>query len=383
MNQSIKPGEGIDILKLNTNLHTILSQFKRDNLSLFYSSKDYLNTPIKVDIKNLGISLMFQNDKLSLIEIHSLNSGFHYMYNNIDLSSLSTGVTLKLIYNKVFGPTYPGKFIGDYYMLSYPGICFKFHIGKLKGPKFEENLSYLLNLNHDIACEEILIFPHNSFDEFLSLLKQGNSMVQQGFKLKANIWLGLIELSLDDKRFTIKIGETSQQEVLNFLGPPDDTFNKLDSRLLIHNKLLKRMNVDHSSNRILKFHNYFKYGLDLLYDLTGNGVLNKVILYNGNVIELSNFSHWNKCNYEIYMGRGTNPFDERHRVDSSAGYFSDIRLEDKGTPVLLNRGESELINMDVIPINELNDWGQSKLYCFDHCIWEVLANDVVSCVTLY
>ncbi|EGV64061.1 hypothetical protein PSN45_003846 [Yamadazyma tenuis] len=408
MTQTIKPGEGLNALKINDGLYSVLDRFKHEQLNLMYSSKDYLNTPIRLQIKNWGMTLLFQKDKLTLIEIQSFSCGINYSYNNINLNSLGSGITLKVIYNKVFGPTYPGKFINNYYILSYPGVSFKFDLSAIQSNKgFDPSLAYLLNSDKDVVCGEIFIFNSNSFDEFLHSMKTGSAAAtpasselssitevsqtcDPSFKVSANIKLGVIRLSFRNKEFLVTIGKTTQQEVLNFLGPPDDYFNKFDSRLLIHSNFFKRISTSHTSNKILKFHNYFKFGVDFLYDLNGNGVLSKVILHNGNIVESSSFSHWNKCNYEIYLGNDssdTNPFDSYDMRIGCSHYFDQIPADffagGSKTPILLNRSESELINLDVIPINESNDWGQSKLYCFDHCIWEVLSNDCVSCVTIY
>lgn len=82
----------------------------------------------------------------------------------------------------------------------------------------------------------------------------------------------------------------------------------------------------------------------------------------------------------------------------------------KTEPVLLNRNESEITrdeDLEIVhvaangkldlsgqglstesigskPSNEFKTWGQSKLYGFDRCIWEVIeSNNCISNVTIY
>lgn len=485
--QQIKPGEGLNDIKLNDSLYLVVNQLKHEEINLVYSKRDYLRTPITLMIKPLGINLVFNNDKLKLIEISKFHlppaqqpqpstssseqlipgdvepfvesTGFSYHYNNINLSNLTNGITLKMIYNKIFGPTYPGKLINNYYLLNYPGIAFKFDISSLHknhsddgnddSKSREVNLEQLLNSQQEFLCQEIFIFNENSFDDFLLSLRHKNdthsitssntnsthsiissntnstnsSTSQTDFKLKVNVKFGIIQLEINGTTHLITIGETTQQEILNILGPPNDCFNKFDSRLLIHNKFFKHLKLSSntSCNSFLKFNNYFNLGIDFLYDLNNNGKLVKIIMYNGDLIELNHFGHWNKCHYEIYLGINStrnNLFNDDDYKMNSNYYFNEIPSQffdqttetastraatsagksgstsklvkpkikingETNNPIILNRAESELINLDVIPINETNNWGQSKLYCYDYCIWEVLNNNCISCVTIY
>lgn len=374
-----------------------------------------------------------------------------------------TLLNLKQIYNQTFGPTYPGKLSknSDYYTLSYPGISFKFKINlnelisKLIGLGTNVNanniLSKLLNWdkNSDIACESLSIFLGSSWENFYETLqrslldnkrttKPGNKASSCAIhisKLLVNLKLGIIKLIFEatsdknqPKEHVIKIGETTQQEILNILGSPDDYFNKFDSRLLIHNHLSKSFKIDLHDNSIYKFHNYFRFGLDFLYDLNSSkskstGVLKKLIIHNGGIIESLDFMKWNKCNWQLISGQNSDiahPFelqDDDISIDSSM-YFNDIppeffnKIEGNTNlrPVLLNRNETEFIDndLDIINPDEVSEnnntilekhpsrdsvtgdtsktktWGQSKLYGCHRCIWEVVeSNGCITCVTIF
>lgn len=368
--------------------------------------------------------------------------------------------TLHQIYNKVFGPTYPGKLVlsKQLYVISYPGISFRFKINLdvliQKLPSLNENgvLSELLNWDkHDnIVCESLAIFNGDSWDSFFAGFKESlmdRSGSKAGFKnskliTKINKFLvnlsnGTVECVKDLIPYRIVLGETTQQEILNILGPPDDYFNKFDSRLLIHKHLndvnkssancqgsvggLDKQNgtpAGDSANSILKFHNYFRFGLDFLYNLNPEGqlktgVLQKIIIHNGGIVESLDFMRWNKCNnWEIHT---VGPGKQDNVTVQSLMYFNEIPKgffnqlnKDDIRPVLLNRNEAEFIDseLDIINLDELprskslnisnrspkkddieskvKTWGQSMLYGSKNCIWEVIeSNGCISCVTIY
>lgn len=501
----IYPGEGIsNSLTLGQSLYSVINHFNKSDqqyqqhqhkLQISYSSTNYLKNPILVTLPHWGIRLMFENlpqQRLILIEVLNFNFlKFTYngqLLNDILLNEIFNDnegdvnpmkyekiykiPTLKQIYNKSFGPTYPGKLnlTNKTYILSYPGISFKFKIelnelmSKLSNLKDDSKiLSRLINWNksNDISVKSLSIFNGDNYNYFhenvlqrknMKIVSNDNLGSGTGLvsidKLNINVLQGLIKVYLkyDDssKIFNIKIGETTQQEILNNLGPPDDYFNKFDSRLLIHNHLkslhqltkskttsssnLSSTSTDdnHSDNSIFKFHNYFKFGLDFLFDLNNNnnhkntGVLTKIIIHNGGITESLDFMRWNKCNWEMISGKPDSNLNSKSMINSSMyfneipqSFFNEINLDSNNNdkelrPVLLNRNESEFIDDDLefvqpdefqsntesstnssnsINSNDssnLKTWGQSKLYGCHRCIWEVIeSNGCISSVTLY
>ena len=376
----------------------------------------------------------------------SSNSTFHAL--------LSNGPTFKAIYNKIFGPTYPGKLNQDCntYILSYPGISFKFTIANdqllesLKNKDDDLILSTLLNWDaaSDVRCLSIALYKGNSWSEFekeFVKVKENSGSVETSTlksvvkdeisSVNANLKDGIISISFkgsDKTPATIVIGKTTQQEVLNILGPPDDYFNKFDSRLLIHKHLLvhpadgnkitgpqfeELLSSNENDMSHYKFHNYFRYGIDILYDLNtsrssrnqhaSSTTVKKFIIHNGGITESLDFMKWNRCNWEITAGSETGS-DIKF---NSEMYFHQLPEElRKLTPVLLNRIESEFIDNDLDIIEFPNEstraktkldsqlerkedekvktWGQSKLYGYGRCILEVInSNGCIVAVTIY
>lgn len=440
---NISPGDGLgSFIKLGESLYSVTNQLMKFNykLRINYSNSDFLNVPIMVDIVEVGIRLTFLNNHhqaLKLIELIHLNGSkskpLKLVYNDINLnefaskdssacssasissdqssiqSFVSTGPTLKAIYNKVFGPTYPGDLYDKVYIITYPGISFKFELSQEVYDKVYELekqaiLSYLLNLDQDIVCDSIALYKGDSWNDFKASdynLCDNRELIK---RLMINLELGEIKINFkdDDEVKKLYIGKTTQQQTLNILGPPDNYFNKFDSRLLIHRHATIKNNDDDDISQY-KFHNYFKYGFDILYDLNdeNNSVQNKttikkIIIHNGGITESLNFMKWNRCNWEIHNAEPKLNFNSSMTFDSLPAYFKKL------SPVILNRVESEFVDNDLDIINYPEDnqqasvrsinsteekikiWGQSKLYGFDHCIFEVLdSNGTISTITVY
>lgn len=453
---TILPGAGIgNNIKLGHTLYEVIIELNKYEYKyqVLYSEKNYYESPILVQIIDLDIRLTFQNKQdqmLSLIEIlhldeKNIGKPLRLLYknqslnefeqitrpsydndtdNSKELSSLgvqssnlsnssngmedatklvSTGPSFQLIYNKILGPTYPGVLnkTCKSYILSYPGIAFKYKIAngdlcrKLMEQSSELVLDTLINWDnpHDIVCDSIAIFKGKTWKEY-----KENSQVIQTSAFKVDLDNGVIVM--DDIR-SIKIGKSTQQDVIDILGPPDDKFNKYDSRLLIHNYLGDDSSEEAKKDfRNCKFHNYYKLGVDILYDLkspatasenTLNSVVNKVILHNGGIVEDLSFMKWSRCNWTIESSQ-FGPINSTMYFDNLPSGFKNL------TPVFLNRYESEFIDNDLDVIDlpnidvkkdsvksaKLKRWGQSKLYGLERCIVEVLnSNGCISSVTIY
>lgn len=432
-------------------------------MKIAYSPQAYLSTPILVTLSDLGVRLMFSatgHQKLLLIEILNfeflkfkykgtyLNDIVYLEPSDVELADLRSTepllnfrvkkqlvpFTLKEVYNRIFGPTFPGIFDrpSKVYLLSYPGVAFKFHIelDELLAQLGEhesknDTLSKLINWHKptDIKCHAVAIFKGDNYASFRSELKikaHDNDDPQKlcgvsGLsieKLMVTLSTGTVKIIFHGDAMTppavIEIGKSTQQDILRILGPPDAYFNKFDSRLLIHKHLSSSLESDSESGSVFKFHNYYRHGVDFLYNLnvsneTG-GVLQKVIIHNGGIVNTLEFMKWNKCNWVVK----TRPENDAPQV-TSAMYFHEFDEKflnelstEKSDAVLLNRNEIEfskdddlevvlsdelqqnLFVLELKKLGENNSIGQLKLYGYDRCIWEVVeSNNCVSCVIIY
>lgn len=468
MSAEVVPGEGLSKLPpLGTLFYNFTKTVKEMSYSIkiAYSSNSYLETPILVTLPDIGARFTFSptgHQKLLLIEVLSFNLlklNYQGRYLNdivyldpsdAELANLGTTgslldfkrkkqvllPTLNELYNRIFGPTFPGIFDrhSRTYLLSYPGIAFKFHIGleellSLIGENESKNdiLSKLTNWarQSDISCLALAIFKGDDYASFYSNLPSNvvnnddsrhiSSASDLSIeKVIVTLSTGCAEIRFHNDNNTppavIEIGKSSQQDVLRILGPPDAYFNKFDSRLLIHKHLSSSSVSDLDSGSVSKFHNYFRHGIDLLYDLNPpnqkKGILQKIILRNGGIIKTLEFMQWNKCNWVVK----TRPQHDAPSVNSGLYFhqfdnaFLDEMNTEKSEPVLLNRNEIEFSRDDDLEVvlsdelqqivvmaavnltdmDESKTLGQLKLYGYDRCIWEVVeSNDCLSCVIIY
>lgn len=465
----IHPGEALGPdLVLGNLMYNIIKKIEKkgQQLRIAYGPglKSYLKTPILVTLPELGVRLMFSStghQPLLLIEVLTfeflkLNYKGSYLNDIVyteptdnELANVNSDLlldfekkkqvlppTLKEVYNRTFGPTFPGQldWNSKTYILSYPGVAFKFHI-ELKDaldPLAEsdnknEILSKLINWNKptEILCQSLAVFKGDDYASFYSQLakraqdnedpiKLTNSTELSIEKVSITLSIGVAEIFFHSDNKTppakITIGKLTQQDILRILGPPDAYFNKFDSRLLIHKHLSPSNGIRLDSGSVYKFHNYFRHGIDLLYNLNSpnqkGGVLHKIALHNGGIINTLEFMKWNKCNWTMK----TRSDHDAPSVNSSM-YFHEFQEEflnevntEKSDPVLLNRNEIEFSKDDdlemVLPDDlqqnltlsatnladstESKALGQLKLYGYDRCVWEVVeSNDCVSCVIIY
>lgn len=463
----IHPGEGLSTyLSLGNLLYNTIQILKEKGhqFKVAYSSKNYLETPLLVTLPDQGVRLMFSatgHQKLLLIEVLNfeflklnykgsyLNDIVYTEPTDLELANLGGSdsyldfekkkqilpPTLKEVYNRIFGPTFPGSLdiVSKSYLLSYPGVAFKFHIGledllAALGENDDKNniLSKLTNWNraNDIVCQNVAIFngdDYSSFHSNLSHMAHDNDAPPKLSdpaelcveKIVITLSTGTADICFHSENKTpnakIFIGQSTQQDILRILGPPDAYFNKFDSRLLIHKHILSSKALDLDSGSVYKFHNYFRHGIDFLYNLNPTdqkgGVLLKIIIHNGGIVKTLEFMQWNKCSWRIQTRPGDAPAVNSSMYFHQFGedFLNEVNTE-KSDPVLLNRNEIEfskdddleVVLSDELQLNlmlsatnltesvESKALGQLKLYGYDRCIWEVVeSNDCVSCVIIY
>ena len=147
------------------------------------------------------------------------------------------------------------------YILSYPGIAFKFPVpsNAPASPSDKE----LLNLLHktDPAClaSSLVIFPGGSWNEVRSTLNQPKSHVAQKNRTTNThhseeddliecaeiIPNEKIELHFQSgKTVSLAYGIFTVQDAITLLGPPSEVYTKCDTRLNIHNSHSRHDEID-------------------------------------------------------------------------------------------------------------------------------------------
>lgn len=368
---------------------------------------DPLSGPIAVAITEQNLLLKFSPTSQFLMFIEVVKTKelvsdkeFKLKYKGNAINS----IVLKDIYYNSFGPTVPGEFSEDkaFYFLSYPGISFKFNVGK-SGSTSED-----LFIGADNYCESISVYDEavgsdeSKIEDLNGQFHIKNCEIDVGKGGQSKIVLKLKNQVDSIDELTLHIGVTSQQLIMSVLGPPDSVFQKKDFRLSIHDN----MNSSNASNSL--FHNYFRLGMDLMYDISSRdgATLKKVVLHNNSPNSLL-FQKYNKCKWEMNVSTGSNASSKN---GSTASVFRKLTSQDKYAdgdviPGLLN--EPVMINQNLVfeslddsiedvgkssaedgandpSLNVQNEWGECLIYVYRGVILQVLnRNKVVNSLTLY
>lgn len=465
-----------------------------------------------------GIRLRFDGSeqKLRLIEVLDFGKT-QLIYKSTELVKLSdlttitilsaapsqiSGPVFRHVYNRLMGPTFPGEYTppkhGEkstrgLYTLSYPGIAFNFPLQDSAWGA-EGDFVSLLSSSAALPAKSMAIFDGPSWPEsretifskpcpnprtfFNPSRKDHRPDEVEMAKVYGGGRIDLIRRS--SPNFQVILGQTTTQDLVMELGPPDAIYRKSDRRLSIHGVTSKETsrtrshqstpaaspvmmgnmgrNTQGSSDAAIDdseedsdsldseqeapdlsaecFYNYFHHGLDVLIsypkgpspsfpsslsettdgqpELRGSDLVAAKVLLHANVPGSYPFNRYRRLRWQIEQGS-----DDLHDNLNSEASFATVsrtlrqvwstsddeellRRLDKG--MVLNRswgdspgssceflgGWEENTEMSVIQkkSNESSALlapgsGNTELFGFPGMVFEVLTNDVVSCLTVY
>lgn len=220
-----------------------------------------------IELPANGLRLRFDgpDQRLRLIEVLDFTK-IPLMYKNYEVMKSSTtkssdqtppqrGLNFRHVYNRLFGPTYPGEYIPPTYrsshgtyVLSYPGIAFSF---PLQASSWSEQCDFVSLLSSSAAAPatSMAVFQGSSWLEARSTLftrqpqyprstalvgKNRESVSDEIEEAKIH-GAGRIELvRRTSPPFWITLSETTPQDLVAELGPPDAIYRKSDRRISIH-----------------------------------------------------------------------------------------------------------------------------------------------------
>lgn len=257
-------------------------------LDLVYSPTQPVAEPVILTLSGNGIRLRFDGpeQRLRLIEIIDFTRS-RITYQDKDLVKPSNtqgvlgspkqggtgdavvGPAFKNVYHRLFGPTYAGEYIPPAdnsrhglgtYILSYPGVAFSFPL-PVSAYSPEKDVVTLLSSSASQTATSVAIFSGKSWaharealwTEVLPSIKSSYLFSKSKDVVPDEISLirihggGKLQLF---KKWTnssvwINLGETTPQDLVAELGPPDAIYRKNDQRMYIH----KTRTASHSRSR--------------------------------------------------------------------------------------------------------------------------------------
>ncbi|KAH6656972.1 hypothetical protein BKA67DRAFT_553874 [Truncatella angustata] len=289
---TLHPGIALGFLVIGASLHDILTRLKAEphrfpKLDLVYSPSHPVTEPVVLTLPANGIRLRFDGSeqRLRLIEVIDFTKNrITYGHPEKDIvkptadqdnasykgaGESTAGPNFKTIYHRLMGPTYAGEYIPaeddsktavGTYVLSYPGVAFSF---PLPEPAYspEKDVVSLLSSTQSQTARSMAIFNGKSWAEAREtlwtellpsvkstyLFNKSKDIVPDEISLVKIHGGGRLQLF---KKWTpasvwITLGETTPQELVAELGPPDAIYRKNDQRMYIH----KNRTASHSRSR--------------------------------------------------------------------------------------------------------------------------------------
>ncbi|KAF2671563.1 UPF0183-domain-containing protein [Microthyrium microscopicum] len=276
---TIAQGDSLGPFYLGASIHDILARIKSlpliyPNIQISYSQTHPLLAPITVLLPANGVRLRFDghDQRLRLIEVldfsksqliyknQKVRYGDIYNTQGVKEPPAKHGPDFKSAY-KIFGPTTPGEYIPPgkgtrtdtgTYVLSYPGLAWSFPLKEsvwnadltwagavsvLSSTATKPALALSLFVGESWELARTGLFDVEMFGHLRSPLPQGvkrETVAREIERAKVHE-RGRIELQRHDApSFWIILGETTPQDLLTELGPPDSIKKKSEDGLGIH-----------------------------------------------------------------------------------------------------------------------------------------------------
>ena len=261
---------------MESSLHEVLTKLKAQpqvylKIDICYSQRRPFTAPVVLNLSANGLRLRFDGpeQRLRLIEILDFTKT-QLSYKNIDFVKLPegeaaatartasgpSGPAFRHVYN-MMGPTFPGEYVPPearsmstlgLYVLSYPGIAFTFPLADSMWKPDKDHVS-LLSSPAALPAKSLAIYDGSSWhatrDSLFSRDSPNPRSLSSPYRGKDHRAdeIECVKIlgngKLDTYRrssppFRITLSETTAQDLVAELGPPDAIYRKNDRRLAIH-----------------------------------------------------------------------------------------------------------------------------------------------------
>ncbi|KND91373.1 hypothetical protein TOPH_03957 [Tolypocladium ophioglossoides CBS 100239] len=259
---ALHPGRGLGFLVLGASLHDVLTRLKAEpqrfpKFEVLYSPDRPVTEPVCIVLPQNGIRLRFDGpeQRLRLIEVTDLTKN-HITFKERDLLKPANGMSSFQRLYRLLGPTYAGEFIpppagqeDGIYVLSYPGVAFNFSLAKSAYSPSKDVVSQLSAPSSQVATS-MAVFSGDSWaearpnlwTEVLPSIKatstwpRGKEVYPDEVSLVRLYGAGKMDLfrKWTSSAFRIQLGETTPQDLVMELGPPNAIYRKNDQNMVIH-----------------------------------------------------------------------------------------------------------------------------------------------------
>lgn len=290
------PGKSVGEFKIGMPISSAIAHIQKNYktisaVELKYCEEDLLNTYLLIDLNEEGLLLRFEprTQRLHSIEVYDLTRVV-LRYCGVAFSGPDTLPTFVLIYGR-FGPSFPGEYNRDRqtYCLDYPGVTFTFPIPN-KWKHFDEaELPIEFSDGTTPTAARMVVYHGEKRDTTIPPLDLKEDYFEE---LRVHAAHGIKFM----RRGCRLDFQSTAQDVLTELGRPDRTFYKHEDKMRIHSGDQAIIGAGCEDY----FYNYFKLGLDILFDMRTH-VVKKFILHT-NFPCHNDFNIYNKCNFKLFFG---------------------------------------------------------------------------------
>lgn len=263
---------------LGASLHDVLTRLKAEpqrfpKIEVVHSTEKPVKEPVCILLSQNGMRLRFDGpeQRLRLIEITDFTKN-HITFKDRDLvrranstsdpgspipGESSSGPTFRHIYQRLLGPTYAGEFIASpgggqssgIYVLSYPGVAFNFPMAASNYSPDKDVVS-LLSASSSQVATSMAVFSGESWadarptlwTEILPSIKSSTIFPRTKDVYPDEVSLvriyggGKLQMfrKWTNNGFCIQLGQTTPQELVMELGPPNAIYRKNDEKMDVH-----------------------------------------------------------------------------------------------------------------------------------------------------
>ncbi|KAH7105407.1 UPF0183-domain-containing protein [Auriculariales sp. MPI-PUGE-AT-0066] len=360
LNIDLRPGVGAGTFDLGHSLWQVINIIREDKTT-------YPKVDLQWDVDSPATSpiILRTPHRLSMISVHTLRSSppLTLRYKDSVISSWSPDNQADVVLRRkdvgsAFGPTYPGD------SMRYPGVWFGFDDDRDQGKPHAKPSAD----DRTMQVRKVVITQKGEKD---ALEEPEACPAMHGELHRARIRLhegvDLYFYPSFTTAVSVRIGQTSAQDLSLDVGTPLRVYYKEDDRMNIHASAQTQQDDAVSDY----FYNYLQYGMDIL--ISGKTHIVKKIILHSNIPGSPMFQRYKRCPWEFVgadkESRGPSFID---KIDAIQGFVAP-HLQEKPLSMVHDRLEDDGLALPTT----------TRLIGFDGVVLETAESELVLSMTLF